>query len=261
MLDKNYRAFFPIKWAYYLFFKFFLSFADAAVFVSKNNLREAERIRLGRRRFVIYNGLSADMAFLSREESRNRLKEMTGADIGEAFLVGSIGRLSPEKNYDFLLRIFPEILKKIPAARGVIVGDGPLRETYRQIIAGTGLGEKFFLVGEIGDAAAYLKGFDIFVLPSRYEGLPVTLEECLFAGVPALASDVGGNNEILQSGHLYRLDDDGDFMEKFVRLLHDGEPSGAAEDTALKEIFSADHMAAQYLRLFKQGTITGNRAP
>jgi len=166
------------------------------------------------------------------------------------FLLGSIGRLSYQKNYEFLIKTFPEILKVDDRAVLVVIGDGPQRTTCERLISELNLREKIFLVGELPNGARYLKAFDLFVLPSRYEGLPVTLAECLFAGVPTLASGVGGNDEIVRRECLYQLDDREDFIQKFVAI---SQNSGALRNNKeLEKMFTAEDMSKKYLELFRQ---------
>jgi glycosyltransferase involved in cell wall biosynthesis len=252
-LDKNYRTFFLLKFAYYLFFKFFLSFADAVVFVSKNNFEEAKKMKLVRDGYVIYNGLpAADLVFLARTEARRAIEEKMSARLENKFLIGSIGRLSYQKNYEFLIKVFPELLKIKNDAVCVIIGDGPKRTEYKCLINRLGLKDNVFLAGEMRDGPRYAKAFDLFVLPSRYEGLPVTLVECLFANVPTLVSDVGGNREIANGQSLYKLDDEDDFVRKFSDASR--KPENYLCDDSKKESFTLERMSEDYLKLFNNLT-------
>ena len=214
ILDKNCKTFFLLKSAYYLFFKFFLLFTDAAVFVSKNNLDEAKSMGLVKDGHVIYNGFAtSDLVFLEKNDARIAIEEKVGAKLEGKFLIGSIGRLSYQKNYEFLIKSFPNILKVKDSAICVVIGDGPTRAKCENLINKLNLKEKIFLMGELRDGAKYVKGFDLFALSSRYEGLPVTLAECVFAGIPVLASHVGGNDEIVEEKNLYHLDNEEDFLQ------------------------------------------------
>ena len=96
-----------------------------------------------------------------------------------------------------------------------------------------------------------------FILPSRYEGVPVTLEEDAYADVQVLASNVGGNNEILAATNLYRLNDEEDFMEKFSALLKNG--IGVAGDTDLKQKFTADNMCQGYFGLLSPPLVASHK--
>ena len=251
VLDENYGAFFLLKIFYYLFFKFFLSFTDRVVFVSKNNLEVAKNMKLVKDGSVIYNGLSREeLHFLKKSDAQKALEEKIKTSLKDKFLLGSIGRLSYQKNYEFLIKVFPEILKVNDRAVCVIIGDGPERPLCEHLIAELNLEEKIFLVGELSDGAKYLKAFDLFVLTSRYEGLPVTLVECGFAGVPTLVSAVGGNDEIVGNENLYPLDDREDFIQKFIAL---SQGNGTPRDHKDPDRnFVAENMSGEYLKLFQQ---------
>ena len=101
---------------------------------------------------------------------------------------------------------------------------------------------------ELGDAANYLKAFDLFVLPSRYEGLPITLTECLFAGIPVIASDVGGNREVTGPRSMYPPDDKAEFLERFSEAAEN--PSDFLAETEKRTQFSPKAMAGSYEAIF-----------
>jgi len=248
VLDPNYKTFKPIKILYKLLFKFLLKFIDRKVFVSQTNLNYAQKINLippatsyKLPATVIYNGLDLkDSDFLPRDEARNflfsklninplfpsgeshgegvvkdqRSKINDASDLNRMYVVGSIGRLAYPKNYEFLIKTFPDILKAKPNVICIIIGDGPDRNSLQLLADSLQLQDKFFLIGEIKDAYKYLKAFDLFVLPSIYEGLSISLIETLFAKVPTLAANVGGNAEILDKEHLYSLNNKQEFIEK-----------------------------------------------
>ena len=199
---------------------------------------------------VIYNGMCDIRPRFSRKKrcsDRNRGK--VGAKLEGNFLIGSIGRLSYQKNYEFLIKSFPKILKVKDSAICVVIGDGPTRAKCENLINKLNLKEKIFLMGELRDGAKYVKGFDLFALSSRYEGLPVTLAECVFAGIPVLASHVGGNDEIVEEKNLYHLDNEEDFLRKFAIISRSTIP--VANNAALKEVFSSETMSREYLKLFE----------
>jgi len=250
MLSENYRASPSLKWAYRQFFKFFLHFIDVPVFVSENDLREARRIGLTRNGAMIHNGIApSSLHFIPRDEARRKISAMVGRDLEHDFVIGSIGRLSYEKNYDFVIRAFPKIVEENHDARLVLIGDGPEREKYRALITALHLEENVFLAGETTDASQYLKAFDLFVLPSRYEGLPMTLIECTFAGIPIVAADVGGIKEIAPPASRYPFNDE----EKFLRALEHAfeDPHAFIPGKETSEHFTAEAMAGRYLALLE----------
>lgn len=217
ILDPNYKKTIPLKPIFCFIFKFLLMFVNVPVFVAQNNLTYAKKLRLVKKGFVIYNGIPKPL-FLDRKEAQRTFEKITKSNLDNKFVIGSIGRLVYQKNYEFLIKLFPEILKIKKEAVLILIGEGGERERLKKLITRLGLQNKVFLLGEIREASKLIKGFDLFVLPSRYEGLPITLIEALFAKVPVLASDVGGNKEILPSEMLFDLNCKEDFINE-VRML------------------------------------------
>jgi len=146
------------------------------------------------------------------KDQRSKIND--ASDLNRMYVVGSIGRLAYPKNYEFLIKTFPDILKAKPNVICIIIGDGPDRNSLQLLADSLQLQDKVFLIGEIKDAYKYLKAFDLFVLPSIYEGLSISLIETLFAKVPTLAANVGGNAEILDKEQLYSLKNKQEFIEK-----------------------------------------------
>lgn len=215
MLDPNYETNLFARTIYRLYFKFFLRFIDEKIFVCDYNLDVARKIKLVDEGLVARNTLDpAEADFRPREEARVIIGQKCGFDPEGKSIIGSIGRLAYPKNYEFLISAFPAILENIPQAVGVIIGEGPERQKYERLIIKNRLEGKFFLFGEKAEAGRLIKGFDLFVLPSKYEGLSMTLLEAKQAGVRILASDVGGSKEILSPGQLYELDNREEFLKK-----------------------------------------------
>jgi len=220
MLDEHYVKDSAKKIFYWVFFKFFLLFIDAPVFVSQDNFEKFGQGRLTGRGVLIHNGLDpVRLNFVSREEAIRFFSEKAGANLSEKYLLGSLGRLDYAKNYEFLISVFPEIIKIRPDAAAIIIGAGDERAKYEELIKKNNLSDKIFLIGNVDNGSRYLRGFDLLVLPSRYEGLAISLLEGLFSGLPMLASRVGGNAEVVGTDEeIYKLDNAADFLEKFRGL-------------------------------------------
>ncbi len=250
MLDENYQAPFFSRWFYFFLFKFLLLFVDESVFVSRSNFEIALRKKLAKRGTVIYNGLE-ELNFLGSEEAIKYLERETKLNLGGKFIIGSVGRLSYQKNYEFFIKTFPEILKIKENAIGIIFGDGPNGASCEKLIKDMNLGNKIFLIRN-DHAHSYIKVFDMFVLTSRYEGLPIVLLEALSAGLPVLASDVGGNRELLSEEQLYALENEKDFFEKFKKLTDSGNLQKAREMNLEKSnSFSIKNTFLGYRNLYK----------
>ena len=118
---------------------------------------------------------------------RVRVKEKFG--LTNNFVVGHIGRFEYQKNHDFLLDVFYEVQRRKPEAKLVLCGVGSLMEHIRQRIEEMNLSNKVIIFDEIKNVEDYYSLFDVFVLPSRYEGLPLVAVEAQAMGLKCLLSD------------------------------------------------------------------------
>ncbi len=115
-------------------------------------------------------------------------------------IVGSAGRLSPEKGFGVLVEAAAIVARSDPGAGFIHFGDGPLRETIGRRIAELGLEDRFILAGHRDDLDRFLPHWDLSVLPSFTEGLPTMVLESYAAGVPVVATAVGGTPEAVANG-------------------------------------------------------------
>jgi glycosyltransferase involved in cell wall biosynthesis len=210
-----------IKIAYWVVLKTLLLFVDEVVFVSGANKARAEKLRMASNSTVIYNAIDSNsLAFLDQPSARADLEKKAGVPLSGAFLAGSVGRLSGEKNYEFLVRNWEHIKSKIGKAQLVLIGDGPQREMLERIVREKGLEHDVVFVGELVDAHRFLRAFDVFVLTSRYEGMSVSILEALAAGVPILASDVGGIREQVPyiEHQVFTRNDAKEFTKKIIAI-------------------------------------------
>ena len=255
LLDDNYETLKIIKIIYLNVFKFLLKFIDKPVFVSKKNLATAKELKIDARGTVIYNGRDPeDMKFLAKEQARDELGKIIGINLENNFIIGTIGRLAYPKNYEFLIRNFGEILKINNSARLIIIGEGPERQKYHDLIEEFKREEYIFLSGEIKNAYRYITGFDLFVLPSIFEGLSITLIETLFSGVPILTTKVGGSPELLNNSEdqLYELNNEHDFIAKFKKLATDQNLYNTVSNQNKNQAtnFNINKTAEEYLRIY-----------
>lgn len=112
----------------------------------------------------------------------------------DKLVITFVGRLAPPKDLFLLV----DVAENIDNAKFWIVGDGELKEKVQKYIYKKGLADKIILLGERYDIPEILSQSDIFVLPSRWEGLPLTIIEAMMAGLPVVASNVGGVSELVE---------------------------------------------------------------
>ena len=167
-------------------------------------------------------------------------------------VIGTIGRLSEVKRQDVLLRAFAQVRSSIPDAHLVVVGDGPLMQALRSLASDLGLEQACHLVGYKADPESYLNLMDMFALTSRSEGMPLVVLEAWAAGVPVIASRVGGLRELVSEGENGLLVESGNEHELTTALkylvLEPGltRRMGEAGRRLVNSRFDESCMAAEY---------------
>lgn len=126
--------------------------------------------------------------FAYSEEIRARTRKEFGAD-DRCLVIGTVGRMTTQKNHLFLLDVFGEILSRRDNAILVIVGEGSLRGEIEKKADKLGIRSSVILTGARDDVSDVMQAFDCFVFPSKWEGLPVTLIEAQASGLPCFISD------------------------------------------------------------------------
>ncbi|AQV95283.1 glycosyl transferase family 1 [Cupriavidus necator] len=143
---------------------------------------------------VMPNGIDTNR-FRQDDASRERMRRDLGLNTGEV-LVLNVGRLVPEKDQAMLIEAFREVYRRLPRARLMIAGDGPLRAELSSQIAGYGLNHAVLLIGARKDIPELLRAADVFVLSSRIEGMPLAVGEALASGLPVVSTAAAGVAEL-----------------------------------------------------------------
>jgi glycosyltransferase involved in cell wall biosynthesis len=181
-------------------------------------------------------------------------------------VVGAAGRLSAEKGFAVLVEAARRVLREDPAAGIVLFGDGSQREALARQIRQSGLARRFVLAGFHADLDRYIPWLDVMVLPSYTEGLPNVVLEACAAGVPVVATAVGGTPEVIEDGENGYLTPPGDAKSLAGCLLavldaeDCGRGMGASGRRRAREEFTFEMQAIQYLRLFAALSYRGHPA-
>lgn len=251
-LDKNYEMNPIFRFFSKLYFKVFAHLIDRSVFVSKINYKESVESSIVKYGKVIYNGLEENkLLFLDEVPARAYFSQKFNYDFTNDFLVGSTGRLAYQKNYDFLIDNFNTLHKKLPEIKIIIIGDGPNYEKYRKRIKELEINKYFFLAGSIKESYKYIKAFDVFTLPSNYEGLSISLIEAVFAEIPILASNVGGNIENIGGDirQVFELNNIDDYINKLIEIKKN-KSQFVEHNIKLKKNFTLEKMVQEYVNLY-----------
>ena len=178
----------------------------------------------------------------------------------EPWVVGTVGRMQGVKNQTLLARAFIRALSLRPGLRScwrlVMVGEGPLREQVLSLLRESDLVDLAWLPGERADVPQIMQRMHCFVLPSLAEGISNTTLEAMACGLPVVATDVGGNGELVQSGRTGLLVPTGDVdgMAQALLQIYDapdgGRAMGAMGRREVESRFSLPAMVGAYQALY-----------
>jgi len=176
------------------------------------------------------------------------------------FVIGTVGRMQEVKDQVTLARAFVRLVQMIPRAeqrlRLVMIGDGPLRERVRTLLAEAGLEQSAWLPGKRDDVARIMRSFDLFVLPSLAEGISNTILEAMATGLPVLATAVGGNPELVEEGETGTLvpRDDPESMAHALRAYAESSQlckrQGTAARRTIETKFGMEAMVNAYMNIY-----------
>jgi sugar transferase (PEP-CTERM/EpsH1 system associated) len=199
---------------------------------------------------VLYNGVDLERFGSGDRATARRLLGLQQTDL----VIGSVGRLVQVKNYPLLLKAVAALNQKDVIV--VLVGDGPVRAALQALAKSLGLEQQVRFLGHRDDVTSLLAGMDIFVLPSFSEGMSNTLLEAMASGVACVASNVGGNPELISEGldgYLFPSDDEAALTSHLQRLCLDADlrqQLGEAARARIVREFSIDAMIARYEELY-----------
>jgi glycosyltransferase involved in cell wall biosynthesis len=171
-------------------------------------------------------------------------------------IVGGMGRFDRQKGFDVLIDALA-ILRDISA---VVAGDGPERDALVRRVRDRSLTARVSIVPWTSDIGPFLRSLDLFVLPSRYEGLPLALLEAMATGAAVVAADVGAVREAVVSGKngLLVPPDDASALAAGISRLLDDEPTrrrlGSQARVTWQSEFTAERMQRRYVDLFAKLT-------
>ncbi len=184
----------------------------------------------------------------------------------QAFVVGTVARLAAVKHLDLMFGPLRALAEAGADPHFVIAGDGPERERLAALAVAAGVAPRVHFLGMVTDPAALLPAFDCYVLPSRAEGTSISLLEAMASRLPCIATQVGGNTEVLAGGGdaaglLVPDDDEAALLHALQRLLHDRglrSQLGATARARVEAVYSLEAMVDRYEQLYLGTTIGGS---
>ena len=248
-------------WVYERLTKLCFSFMDAVVPLSTGLMQSLKWTP----------GLSGKLYLIENAVDLSEAKQECALDAGLAALrasgkhvLGYVGRLDAGKDLETLLRAMAG--DRHPHWHAVLVGAGDHGGRLRALVAELGVADRVTFTGYREDRMAFLRGFDVFVLPSRSEGIPRCLMEAMAAGIPIVASDIPGCRNLVDgssTGLLFPVGDERALRERIVELSASPERRASIVDGARRFIetkFSCERMAREYESLYEDLILKRNAA-
>jgi len=206
---------------------------------------------------TIHNGI--DTVKYNKTLSKDQIKEMKQfMGIAEHnLIIGNVARLSREKDHNTLLAAFAIVSNELRNVKLIIVGDGPLSEELQAKSIALNISSNVLFLGMRNDIPELLKLFDIAVLSSITEGIPLTLLEAMAAGLPIVATNVGGNPEVVEdqiTGLLVPAKNPSALAEAMIHLLKNENKRiemGEAGRKRVQKYFNLDLMVKQYEAIYE----------
>jgi 1,2-diacylglycerol 3-alpha-glucosyltransferase len=205
---------------------------------------------------VINNAINFSNISLDKKQQSAFLKKYSLEGCKIALYVG---RVSVEKNIELLIKSFPEVIKKVPKSRLVIVGDGPDMESLKSLVSKLGMERDIVFTGKVENAELVKKGIfklaQVFVTASHSEVQPVSIIEAMNFGLPVIASKSRGLTEMIKgNGYLVSGNNKKKFSEYMIKILSDNhlQKKMSQESTRLVNKYSLESSAKKHIDLYKK---------
>lgn len=202
---------------------------------------------------VVYNGIPDPMTLRDQAKATQYRQQFR-----ENFIIGLVANLIPQKGLEYLLQSVPVVLESIPEAVFLIVGDGPERNPLEKMAMELGVADKVYFLGKRLDAVNWISIFDVFVLSSLWEGLPIVLLEAMGLGKPMVVTDVGGNSILVKNGwngFVVPPRNIEAFSEQIVRLYqsdHLRKEFGMNSRKYFEQSFRVESMVSHYEKIYEE---------
>ena len=208
----------------------------------------------------IYNGVDSEKFHLRQQSKIDITPE--GFLPHASIIVGTVGRIAEVKNQKLLVDGVKFLVEKRPELKAdirlVLVGDGPLYSSLKGYVTEIGLSDLVWMAGDRDDVAELMQLMDVFVLPSLAEGISNTVLEAMATGLPVIATNVGGNPELIsegENGRLVKVGDESGLAEAIGELVDNPElraEMGKKGIDQVKSIFNWQRAVSEYLGVYDE---------
>jgi glycosyltransferase involved in cell wall biosynthesis len=203
---------------------------------------------------LLYNAICLEDFRAAAQSEIRRIESMPSL---RGRVIGSVGRMTAQKDFKTLIRAIGLALPQVPSLKLILVGDGELRPQLEALASELGISRQIHFLGARMDMAALYQHMELFVLPSRWEGLPTVLLESMAAGVPVIATAIPGTDELVVdklTGWLVPSGQPQQMAKAIVYALRHPDESAAMAQTASRRVeqFSITKTAARYEALYAE---------
>lgn len=258
------RIFFIRKWRPVM-----LRWTDAIIAPSEEIRQEIKEINLLSHHRFIPNGIDTTKFHPISLSDRKALRQMLKLPLDSHILI-FVGRLVPRKGIDILIKAWPEVIKRLPEAFLVICGSGQyqvdsIETELISLVSGSTFEQSVKFLGNVANVDEYLKTANLFIFPSRGEGLPNALLEAMATGLPIVASNVGGVKDLIHhedTGHIFNVKNQDQLIESIHKVLTNPKYAQRLGESArrfVEDEFSIDTVLEKYIDLYE--TIRGVHVP
>ncbi len=205
---------------------------------------------------LIANGIDLSRFVVTTQSKRRDMRIKWNIDGG--VVIGTIARLSDVKGISVLIKAMPLVLKEMPSATLMIVGQGPEEANLRQLTQDLSLKAQVRFENTVDQTQDLLPVFDVFVMPSLMEGLGLSVMEAQACGIPVVASRVGGLVDLIkdrESGHLVAPNDPAALAQRLIEVFcnpDDSQMMARQARSNIEQYFSAESMVNQTLKIYEQ---------
>jgi len=205
-----------------------------------------------------YNGLDLDRLKVSPDISRDDAIAKFGLPAGRRFITIVANLRNPVKDHPMFLRAAARVRAAVPDAAFVIAGEGELMPSLRELAAGLGIAGDVHFIGRCDDVAMLLQASNVGALSSKAEGFANAILEYMAAGLPAVATAVGGVREAIvegQTGYIVPSGDDEAMAARIIQVLADDDKAramGSRGKAIVAEKFSSEHHLRNTLELYEE---------
>jgi glycosyltransferase involved in cell wall biosynthesis len=246
---------------YHLIERISMLFASHVIGVSEKIVDDLKKRRVPKQKIqLVDNGV--DALSYSKDKMSNEMDFRKELGLRkDSFIIGSLGRLTEQKDYKTFIQAAAEVLKIGKNIEFIIAGDGPLRSELNSLTEFLEIQKNFHFLGFRNDTARILNLMDIFVLSSLDEGLPMAMLEAMAARRPVVATRVGGIPKVIRDGSngmLINTGDYGQLKEKLLFLIGNPERRKIFGDLAYDTVinnFSCERMTNRYIEIYKTITL------